>query len=98
MHKADISDIGLDDVDLLQRRHDEDLKVEAAEELEPIARRIVGAPPEGLIDHHETEGAGARRAGIQAELVGEAAGEHGTGELFLLTAGLAAGMRVVLSL
>ena len=57
MHEADARHIGLDDVDLLKRRHDEELKPQALEQLEGVARRLVGAAAEGLVDHDEAEGA-----------------------------------------
>ena len=65
MHEADPGDIGIDDVDFLQRRHDEDLKIEALKQLEPIGRRLVRAAAEGLVDDDEAKGAGADLTPLQ---------------------------------
>src|SRR5690606_24093043 len=88
----------LDHVDLLQRRHDQELKVQLLEEIEAVARRFVRAAAEGLVDRDEPERARALRAPFEAELISEARGEHGVGELLLLASGLAARIGVVLVL
>src|SRR5262245_61529332 len=75
VHEADGGDVGLDDVDLLQRRDNQELQAHLLEQLEAEARRLVGAAPECLVDDHEMEGARARCSGIDAELIGEAGGQ-----------------------
>ena len=79
-----------------KRGDDQQLQIQLLEQLQPVLRRLVRAAPEGLVDDHEAEGARAHRAPFQAELVGQAGGQDGVGQLFLLAARLAAGIGVVL--
>ncbi len=72
VHEADAGHEGLDDVDLLQRRDDQQLQVELLEQAQAVLGRFVRAAAEGLVDDDEAERARARRAPFQAELVGQA--------------------------
>jgi hypothetical protein len=98
MHEADAGDEGLDDVDLLQRRDDQQLQVELREEAQAVLGRFVRAAAESFVDDDEAERARAHGAPFEAELVGQAGGEDGVGQLLLLAARLAARIRVVLVL
>src|SRR5690606_27945163 len=60
------------------------------------ARRIVRAASEGFVDDHETEGAGTRLAGLQTELIGQARGQDGIGQLLFLPSRLSSGVGVML--
>jgi hypothetical protein len=93
-----LGDKRLDDVDFLQRRDDQQLQIELREQLQPILGRLIGAAPERLVDHHEAERARAHRAPFQAELIRQAGGQHGVGQLLLLAARFPAGIGIMLVL
>ena len=46
MHEADAGNEGFDDVDLLQRRDDQELQVELGKQSQAVLRRLVRAAPE----------------------------------------------------
>ena len=98
MHEADAGHEGLDDVDLLQWRDDQQLQIELLEQAQTVLGRFVRAAAEGLIDDDEAERARARRAPLQPELVGQAGGQDRVRQLLFLAARLAAGIGVVLVL
>jgi hypothetical protein len=52
MHEADAGNEGFDDVDLLQRRDDQELQVELGEQSQAVLRRLVRA---ALVDDDEAE-------------------------------------------
>ena len=74
------------------------LQVELRKQSQTVLRRLVRTAPEGFVDDDETEGARTHRAPFQAELIGQAGGQDGVGQLLLLPARLAARIRVVLVL
>ena len=96
--EADRGHVGLDHVDLLQRRDDQQLQAEPLEQLEREPGRLIRAPAEGLVDDREPEGPRLGGAPLQLELVDEGGGEDRVRELLLLPAGLAAGVGVRLVL
>ena len=57
--EANRRDVRLDDVDLLQRRDDQQLQAEPAEQVERKPGGLVGAAAERLVDDDEPEGLGA---------------------------------------
>ena len=69
MHEADAGNEGFDDVDLLQRRDDQELQVELGEQSQAVLRRLVRAAPEGFVDDDEAERARAHGAPLETELV-----------------------------
>ena len=98
MDETDAGDEGFDDVDLLQGGDDQQLQVQLLEQLQAVLGRFVRAAPEGLVDDYEAEGARAHRAPFQTELIGQTGGKDGVGQLFLLAAGFAAGIGIMLVL
>src|SRR3569832_1938030 len=98
MLKTDVGYEGFNDVDLLLWRNDQQLQVELPKQPQAIQRRLIRAPAKRLVDHHKAERARAHRPPFQSELIGQTGGEDGVGQLFLLAARLAAGIRVVLVL
>lgn len=85
-------------MDLLERSDDEQLEAHALEELEGERGSRVRAAAEGLVDDHETKRARAPLPRLEPELVGEARCQDRVRELLLLSAGLTAGIGVVLML
>ena len=83
MHRGDVV---LDHGDLLQRRHDEQLQIELAEQFEPVAGAFIGTPSKRFVDHDETEALAPQRDIAQPELIGERRRENRVGELLLLAA------------
>ena len=86
MYKAYRVDEGLNDVDLLQRGHNQQLQVEFGEQPQAVLSRFVRAAAEGFVDHHEAESARSHRTPLQPELVRKARRENGVGEFLLLAA------------
>jgi len=95
VHEADTGDVGFNDMDLLQRRHNQQLQIEALKQFQAITRRLVGAASKCFIDHHEAKRAGAGLAPLQSKLIGEAGSQHRVGELLFLASGFSAGIRIV---
>ena len=66
VHEADGGDVRLDDVDLLQRGHDQQLQAELAEQLQREPGGLIGAAAERLVDDREPERPGLGRRPIPA--------------------------------
>src|SRR5262249_54319731 len=96
MHEANGSDKRLDHVDLLQRGRDQELQTHLLKKLETVARRIVRAAPERLVDDDEMESARAFSAPFETKLIGEAGSQNRVSELFLLATRFAARVGVML--
>src|SRR5487761_580586 len=79
--EPDRIDVRLDDVDLLQRRHDQQLEAEPFEQLEGEPGRLVRAAAERLVDDRELERPRLRGAPLELELVRQGRGEDRVGEL-----------------
>src|SRR6266568_5710754 len=55
VHEVNGRDVIFDNHDFLQRRDDQELKVELLEQLQAIARAFIRSPSECLVYHHETK-------------------------------------------
>ncbi len=95
MDEANAGHERFDDVDLLQRCDDQQLQIELLEQAKPVLRRLVRAAPKRLVDDDEAKRPRTHGAPLQPELVGQACGQHGVGELLLLPTGLATRVGIV---
>src|SRR5690606_38480955 len=89
MHELHGRHVVLDHSNFLQRRDDEQLQIERAEELQAIPRALVGTATEGFIDYHEPKVTLSCLRVAEPELVGECCRQNRVSEFFFLTAGLA---------
>ena len=73
-NQSDTGDERLDDVDLLERGHDQELQVQVLEKLETVFGRIIRAPTKRLIDQDKAKRPGTDSPPLQAKLISKAGG------------------------
>ena len=65
--EADVGHKGFDDVNFLQRRHDQQLQIDLLEKPQPIFGGLIRAAAEGLVDDDEAERTWAHRTPAPAQ-------------------------------